>query len=261
VISNSSTARRVPILTYHQITPAPHPRYAKYAITPHDFAIQLQWIADNGFVPVRLEDLFGTARCDVPAKPIVLTFDDGFEDCLEHAVPVLQRHSFTATFFLVAGSVGRTSRWLLEERSLEYRLIDWPSARMLLKAGFECGAHGMNHRRLATLSTAECLHELMDARVRLEDNLNSPIRHLSYPFGSFNPAVRNMAAECGYVSACTVEPGIASTEDDPLTLKRLHVIAVDGALTFTRHLKSDRRRPFHMLTSARRICRTFVARK
>ena len=250
----------MPILTYHQVTPAPHSRYAKYAITPRDFATQLQWIADNRFVPVRLDHLFGATRCDLPAKPIVITFDDGFDDCLEHAVPALQRHGFTATFFLVAGLVGRTSRWLVEERGLEYRLIDWPSARMLLKAGFECGAHGMNHRRLAALSAAECLHELGEARARLEDNLGSQVRHLSYPFGSFNMAVRDMAAACGYTSACTVERGIASTEDDPLTLKRLHVTTIDGALAFARDLEPDRRRPFQVLTKAGLICRKIVGR-
>ena len=254
----SSKARRVPILTYHQITPAPHPRYAKYAITPRDFDIQLQWIADNGFAPIRLEDLFGTAPRDLPAKPIVLTFDDGFEDCLEHAVPLLQQHRFTATFFLVAGLVGGTSQWLVQERGLEYRLMDWPSARMLLKAGFECGAHGMNHRRLATLSAEECFHELGDARARLEDNLNSAVRHLSYPYGSFNERVRDVAATCGYLSACTVETGIATTADDLLMLKRLHVTATEGVLAFSSNLDPNDWRAFQMLGRARRICRSFV---
>ena len=233
----------VPILTYHQITPEPHPAFAKYAITPTQLETQLQWLSDNGYVSVHLEHIFGDAPLELPDKPIVLTFDDGFADCVEFGVPLLQRHSFTATFFLVSGLLGQTSRWLVAERGLEYRLMDRSAARALLDWGFECGAHGMNHLRLATLSAAERLHELRDARTVLEDTLGCEICHVAYPFGSFNAAVRNLAESCGYRSAVTVQHGIALTADDPFTLKRIHVIATESPLAFTRALTdgSDQR--------------------
>jgi peptidoglycan/xylan/chitin deacetylase (PgdA/CDA1 family) len=247
----------VPILTYHQITPEPHAAFAKYGVTPDQLAAQLRWIADNGYVPVRLSDVFGDERIDLPRKPIVLTFDDGFVDCVDFAVPLLQEHHFPAVFFLCAGLLGQATKWLVAERGLEYPLIGASTARTLLEEGFECGAHGVNHVRLAALSPIECLHELRDARAMLEDSLGCDIRHMSYPFGSFSPAVRDMAESCGYWSASTVQHGVATTADDPFTLKRLHVIATESPLAFTRDL-TNQCQPANK--AVRRIWQTFVGR-
>lgn len=253
-------ARRVPILMYHQITPAPHPAFRKYAITPAVFARQMRWIARNGFVPVRLGDAFGIDARDLPEKPLVITFDDGFSDCNEHAVPILASRGFTATFFVVAGLAGKRSEWLVRERGLEYPLMDWPAVRQLVDDGFECGAHSMSHPRLAELSAGACHRELQDSRREIEDHIGRAVRHVAYPFGSFSASVRDIAAACGYRSGCTVRAGVASTADDPLALARVPVNGTDGPLEFTRSL--DRTQPIWKAAAraARQACQSFLAR-
>src|SRR5262245_54016318 len=108
----------IPILMYHQVMPRPHPALRKYAVTPGAFGAQMNWLTVAGYVPITLDTLLAhrSGHCSLPSRPIVITFDDGFLDCVEHAVPILHARGFTATFYLVAGLVGKTSHWLLPER-------------------------------------------------------------------------------------------------------------------------------------------------
>jgi len=232
-----SAAQSLPILMYHQITPAPDRVFRKYAITPSEFAEQMSWIAGHGFVPIHLDDAFGDPSGPLPAKPIVITFDDGFQDCFDYAIPVLTSHAFTATFFVVAGLAGKRSEWLPAERGVEYDLMGWDSIRTLADLGFECGAHSMTHPRLARLSPDEQDRELGDSRRTIEDQIGRAVRHVAYPFGSFNAAVRDAADRCGYLTGCTVAPGIATLADDPLTLDRIPVNGTDPPLAFTAQLR------------------------
>lgn len=221
----------VPILLYHQVTPRPHPRFHKYSVTPRAFAAQMRWLAAAGYRTVSLEDL-RERRDALPGRPVVVTFDDGFQECVEHAVPILERHGFTAAFFLVAGLAGGRSRWLAAERGIELPLIDWTAARRLEERGFRCGSHTLTHPRLAELPAAACRRELAESRRVMEDHLGQPVREMAYPFGSFNPAVRDMAAGAGYGIACSSRPGPSPADDDPLALRRIAIEGGDSLADF-----------------------------
>ncbi len=215
----------IPILMYHEVTSRPPVAYRKYAITPRTFARQMRWLAFEGYHPISLQDLFD-ARTDqkrLPTRPVIVTFDDGYRDCVNNAVPILKEHGFTATFFIVAGLVGKTSRWLVKERGFELPLADWSSLRDLRSAGLELGSHGMTHARLTELSSAVCREELLESRQLMEDRLGHEVRHLAYPFGSFDHRVRALAEEVGYRSGCSVRIGLSSRNDDSLALARVPI--------------------------------------
>ena len=99
---------RVPILMYHEVTPTPVERYRKYTVTPAELASQLAWLRSRRYTSVDLDAVHAAFRGQgkLPPRPVVITFDDGSRDCLEHAVPALLAHGFTATFFIVGGLVG-----------------------------------------------------------------------------------------------------------------------------------------------------------
>lgn len=230
----------IPILMYHQVAPRPLPVLRKYVVTPKAFAAHMKWLAMTGYVPITLDTLIAhrTGRCPLPSRPIVITFDDGFQDCVEYAVPILQTLGFTAIFYLVAGLVGKTSRWLLPERGIELPLMDWTAARRLEAAGFQCGSHTMNHLHLAEVPAAVCRNELLSSRYVLEDHLGHEVRHLAYPFGSFNERVRDLAAETGYRSASSVRIALSPPGDDSLALHRVPVTGQDSLLDFICRLRS-----------------------
>jgi peptidoglycan/xylan/chitin deacetylase (PgdA/CDA1 family) len=224
----------IPILMYHQVTPAPPRGFEKYAITPGLFREHMDDLGRRGYQSIGLDELMAhrSGRTPLPRRPVVITFDDGYQDCVDHAVPVLEARGLTATFFVVAGLAGRSSEWLRRERSLAFRLFDWPSARRLEASGFRCGAHGWTHARMTELTTADCRQELAASRRRLEDELGREVLDMAYPHGRYDERTRGLVAEAGYRSACSVRPGLTTLDDDPLALRRVHVEGGDSVAKF-----------------------------
>jgi peptidoglycan/xylan/chitin deacetylase (PgdA/CDA1 family) len=189
------------------------------------FALQMFWLRRRGYHAITLDALVAQrkAGAGLPARPVVITFDDGFADCARHAIPILSRHGFTATIFLVAGLMGKTSEWLVPERGLALPLMSWETARRLQRAGFTLGAHSMNHPHLTDLEPHACYEQLHAARTVLEDQLGAPMLHLAYPYGAYNAQVRALAAEAGYMTASSVQIGRSLADDDLLALHRIPV--------------------------------------
>jgi peptidoglycan/xylan/chitin deacetylase (PgdA/CDA1 family) len=126
-------------------------------------------------------------------------------------------------------------------------LLDWDAARRLTGAGFHVGCHSLSHPLLTELRSDDCRRELQAARERLEDKLGRAVVHLAYPFGSWNDQVRQLAAESGFRTGCTVCPGLAGPDDDPLTLPRVPVTGDDSLVDFMVRL--------HRAHSARELVR------
>ena len=235
----AAQTERVPILMYHQVSPEIDRRFGKYTVSPRMFAAQMAWLALARYQPVTLDALLDARSGQrLPHRPVVITFDDGFRDCVDYAVPILKRRGFTATFFLVAGLLGKTSRWLVAERGFEMAMIDASTARRLGDDGFSCGSHSMSHPRLAGLSPEACYQELAASRTVLEDHLGRAVPHLAYPFGSYDARARALAGEAGYRSACTVDIGLASPDDDPLLLRRVPVNGQESLLDFAARVQT-----------------------
>jgi peptidoglycan/xylan/chitin deacetylase (PgdA/CDA1 family) len=250
---------------YHEVTPRPATAFAKYSVTPKAFAAQMRWLAWAGYTPVPMGALVASPHgsAPLPRRAVVITFDDGFRDCARFALPVLQRRGFTAMFYLVAGLVGRTSRWMASG-SGQLALADWTDVRALQAAGMQCGAHSMSHPALATCSAATIRDELVDSRRILEDRLGREILHFAYPYGSVTPGVRALAAEAGYVSACTGEKRLATERDDPLLLPRVPVYGRESLVDFICRLRTAES-PRHLLRRkappvARRLARLLTRR-
>ena len=230
----------VPILMYHEVTDTPHPNFAKYSVTPRAFTAQMRWLASARYSTISLPALLAhrTTGSAIPRRPIVITFDDGFLDCARHAGPVLADYGFSATFFLVAGLTGGPSTWLRAERGIELPLMSWDDARALERSGHRCESHSMTHPRLTELSADACREELARSRALIEEELGHDVRCLAYPFGSFDEQVREIAAECGYGAAVTVEQGLSTDDDHPLALKRVPVVGADSLFDFISRLRT-----------------------
>jgi len=223
----------VPILMYHQVTTRSLSTFRKYIVTPQVFAAQMRWLALARYTTITLDDLLAAREGrSLPPRSVIITFDDGFRDCVEYAVPILQAHGFRATFYLVAGLMGKGSEWLRAERGIEIPILDWSTARQLEADGFECGAHSMSHPYLTDLEPEACRTELLSSRHRLEDELGHGVSHMAYPYGFYNDTVRSLAAGCGYHSACSTRIGLSDANDDPLALHRVPVNGQDSLIDF-----------------------------
>jgi peptidoglycan/xylan/chitin deacetylase (PgdA/CDA1 family) len=211
---------------YHEVAEAAPAGFGKYVVAPRAFAAHMRWLRLAGYRTVTMDALLAhrddTGR--LPARPVIVTFDDGYRGCVRHAGPTLARHGFTAVVFVVAGLVGSTARWLAA-RGLDLPLADWDELRAARQLGVRYGSHGLTHERLVALGEPECRRQLSDARHRLEDGLGEAIVHLAYPFGAYDERVKALAREVGYRSACSVRAGLSRDGDDRLALRR---VPVDG---------------------------------
>jgi peptidoglycan/xylan/chitin deacetylase (PgdA/CDA1 family) len=230
----------VPILMYHEVSPSPHPAFRRYTVTVRDFTRQMRWLAAFGYQPIDMDTLVHARQghASLPKRPVIITFDDGFQGCADHAVPVLRTQGFTAMFYLVAGLMGRTSRWLRPELGMELPLMSWDTARSVAAEGFRFGAHTLTHPRLPGVDPARRRDELVHARGRMEDELGHSIVHLAYPYGDFDQIVQAAAAEAGYVTACSTRPGRSGPDDDLLALHRVTVYGHDSLLDFAWRLRT-----------------------
>jgi peptidoglycan/xylan/chitin deacetylase (PgdA/CDA1 family) len=229
----------VPILSYHQVTPRPHPAFRKYSVTPRQFATHMHWLRARGYEPVDLTSVAGWLRgsAELPRRPVVVTFDDGFLDAVIHAPPVLQACGFTAIFFVVAGLIGKQSAWLRAERGFESPMVDWERLKKLRDDGFAIGSHAVSHPRLSALPEGECRAELSDARRIIEQHVGTAVEHLAYPFGNWDERVRSIADDAGYTTACTTDIALATPVDHALSLPRVPVIGTEPLSLFAWRLR------------------------
>lgn len=172
-------------------------------VTPRQFERQMAWLAEAGYRTLSLSDCM-QAEKPFPPKAVVLTFDDGYRALMTHVLPVLRRFGFVATVFPVVEFVGKQNRW---DYNLFWRRmwhLDWNELHELWAAGWEIGSHSMRHAYLPALAPDALRADLLRSREVLEQNLQIPVRHLSFPFGRGNERVLECAQQCGYASVSTL---------------------------------------------------------
>src|SRR3990167_5238229 len=225
---------RIPILMYHQVSEEPDPNFLEYSVTTKAFSKQIKILKLLGFESITLTKLvdFMQGRTNLPHKPIIITFDDGTQDAIDNAVPILEDSGFSAVFFIPTNYVGRKSSWMLSTVNTEFQVIDWATVRKLDSKGFEIGTHSMSHPHLDQIPTIDCQKELEGSRSILEELLDHEVRHMAYPFGDYDERVRELAHEAGYYTACTTEEKIANSKDHMLALPRLNIGMQDTLIDF-----------------------------
>ena len=157
-------------------------------------------------------------------KGIAVTFDDGYREVMEHALPVLTELKIPATFFLVAGAAGGTDAWYRGEE----RILDWKEARELVRLGHAVGSHGLTHAPLTELAPRERDREISVSKKALEDRLGIPVTRLAYPQGRFDSAVIDAVQAAGYEEAWATESGDGSR----FQRRRFRVSASTGIVRF-----------------------------
>jgi peptidoglycan/xylan/chitin deacetylase (PgdA/CDA1 family) len=166
-----------------------------------------------------LAQALGAADGQLPAKPVVLTFDDGYADFYEAALPLLARYGFTGTVFVTTG-------WIAGEpqrRGHRAGMLSWRQIEEVATAGVEIGAHSVSHPELDQLAGDRLTRELAGPKHALEDKLGAAVTGLAYPFGYSNRLVRESAQAVGYEYSCAVGNRLAHPSADLFALPRLTI--------------------------------------
>jgi len=232
VMVNQGQDKRVIILLYHMIAVPMDSRERLYCVTPHRFKRQMEYLREAGYRFLSLDQLIEGPIIPVQ-KAVVLTFDDGYLDNFENALPVLEDLNIPATFFIVASLVGRSNAWMRREGYPERRLMDWPQLKEIAsRPGFNIGSHTLTHPHLPLLQDGELEREVLGSRLLLEDRLGIEIRHFAYPYGEMDERVERVVGASHYESACSTRSGFTRPGSERFRLKRISVFGKDSSLSF-----------------------------
>jgi peptidoglycan/xylan/chitin deacetylase (PgdA/CDA1 family) len=209
-----------PVLTYHHVGPRRRgARLKGLYVRPKLFRRQVAELQAAGFATPAFAQV--TARRDGGREQrVFLTFDDGFVDVFEHALPILQEQRARGLIYLVSELLGKTNEWQQRVGDVVEPLMDEAQVRDWLAAGQEIGSHTRTHPRLTQLSPAAAREEITASKKSLEDRFGIRVDHFCYPYGDWNESVRDMVIAAGYKSACTTITGINSPETPAFELKR-----------------------------------------
>jgi peptidoglycan/xylan/chitin deacetylase (PgdA/CDA1 family) len=214
----------VPILEYHAIQPpVASSSYPQLFVPEADFEAQMSWLKDHGYEAVTLTAVENAwdGRGELPPKPVVVSFDDGYLSQFVGAFPIMQRLHWPGVLDLkAAGS-------------------DLPDAdaQKMIDAGWELASHTINHLDVTTLDPASLHHELADSKRILESRFGVKVQNFCYPAGHYDEAAIAELRSDGYRGATTELPGLAE-RTNPYALARLEIELDDGLHGFVEKLQS-----------------------
>lgn len=215
----------IPILMYHQIG-KPWPRGTPYrglTVATSDFRRQMRWLRRLGYQGLSMAKLMPYLRGEKSGKVVGITFDDGYANVLENALPILAECGFSATNYFVVRQLGGSNVWDRDEGVPPAVLMAKSGLLQWAAAGHEVGSHTLNHPVLARLSPELAINEIRASRQELEQITGTAVTAFCYPFGKYIDETVNFVRAAGYTSATTTARGLVRPDDDLLVLPRVEV--------------------------------------
>jgi peptidoglycan/xylan/chitin deacetylase (PgdA/CDA1 family) len=184
---------RLPIFMYHHVSESLGLSEKGLEVFPNEFEQQMRFLFQKGFRCLSLSEVITNWQQGKtqPKRSFVLTFDDGYFDFYENALPILKDFGFTATIFVVVDRI--------ENGNKEY--LSWQNIKELTDENFIIGSHTLTHPRLCSLQIETITHELFRSKEIIEDKLGKPVSLLAYPYGESNESVQDIASKSGYQAA------------------------------------------------------------
>lgn len=207
---------------YHSVSPSSAPDPYKLRVHPDRLDLHLRTLRRLGLQPVPMRELVASARAGRADRLVGLTFDDGYADFVEHAMPVLARHRVRATLYVVAGALSGSNDW---DDAPQVPLVSAAQVTEVAAAGHEIGSHAMQHRRLAGHGRETVAEDATRSRQVLEELTGAPVSGFCYPYGSWDAEAAAGVQDAGYDHAVVTDDYCTQ---GVFSLPRSHAGQADG---------------------------------
>ena len=216
-VKEISEGTKILVLNYHQVQNAHH----SLAVPIADFDAQMNYLSSHGYVTITPEELYSglNGELELPKKPVLITFDDGYADNYTNAFPILKYYGMRATIFVIPAFVGVYKNYLT-----------WEEMREMENSGITFESHTMNHYKLEELPDDEIRSELLNSKQILEENLGHPINFLAYPTGTYNLHIAGIAKAIGYKGAFTIKYGNVDLGSNLFALERVPIFHTSNTM-------------------------------
>lgn len=236
------------VLMYHMIRePIPGARFNGMRVSPSLFDEQVRYLKENGwqfYTVSELVEQWGS----LPTKSVAITFDDGYADNAEQALPILQKHGAKATVYLVVDrhltdwSVNKKKKHDSGELKKEPKLKDAQVLELIDSGLVEIGSHTMTHPNFAQIDTETKRKELAQSKNMIEARFGVDVKTFAYPFGILKSEDPDLVKSAEYLGAVTTVSGIDDrTKANPYLLKRIKISGKEGMLAFKIRLRTGMR--------------------
>jgi peptidoglycan/xylan/chitin deacetylase (PgdA/CDA1 family) len=211
------STKPVPILMYHVIASAPDTAgNPELFVKPIRFRAEMADLAKHGYQAISLTQLYSAWMHggEIPPKPVVLSFDDGYRGDYTDAMPILAKHSWPGVLNLELGSI--------ESGELTNAMVS-----RMIDNGWELASHTIHHLDLTALHGTDLREEVAGSRALLRRRFKVPVDFFCYPAGRFNERAVAAVRQAGYLGATTTQEGLAS-KDEMFKLRRIRIDGSDG---------------------------------
>ncbi len=219
----------VPILLYHHLQDlgsGASELQKTWTVAPQNFDAQMNLIAQRGFHTITMGQLVAHLKDgkSLPAKPIIVSFDDGWEEQYAVAFPILKKYHLIGTFFVYTHPLDHAP------------YMTWAQLQEMSAAGMDIQPHTLTHPHLRALTPNEAMKEIAESKSILETRLGRPMIAFAYPFGEYDAAIIDMLKRAGFQAAVTLDPGYRQRADELFTLHRIRTSYNDSLDDFTKRL-------------------------
>lgn len=234
-MKESKRILKTKVLMYHRVlAEKPEVESRWHYVTVNEFRNQMNMIDRLGYTPITFSDyqLYVEDKLTLPSKPIIITFDDGYLDTLQNAIPVLLELNMRAVIFVMGNRKLKSALWDELDGIDSCPLMSDEQIRTVQNMGFEIGAHSLDHFPLTELSEKDIVHEVTTSKEAIENVLKNPIQTFSYPYGCVDERVKKIVLNSGFLFACGVYSGPAKFSQTMMDFRRLAVNQETSRLKF-----------------------------
>ena len=214
---------RVPILVYHNVRfVSSQPFSTDSAVSPELLERHLLYLKEHGYASISFSALLAyfAKGTPLPEKAVILTFDDSWKGQFVHALPLLKKYGYTATFFVWTDMVGQHDR------------LSWTDLEQLARNGMSIGGHGKSHASLVGLGSEALQEEVRKDKEIIEERIGSYIDVFAYPFGFYDEEVVEEVMQAGYKVARSIGHEVFHTKEDVFSLKGVGISSAYENLGF-----------------------------